>query len=416
MASYQYNAAKGTARIHFRYGGKQLNRVEKVENEREAQRLVAVAEDTILDLERGKRIIPPDVDVKAFILTGGKVEKTTTTPLPNIPAAATATIGSIFDTYAETLTPGSKESNSIITEAIHGRHFRRVLGANTKFDGLAIDALQRYVDKRAKDGVVRATIKKELSTLRVVWGWAFKRKHVAAGPAWKMSDLTLPKAHEKPPFQTWDQITRKIERGGLTADQKSALWESLWLDQAQTVDCLAWAKDHSRHGFVYPMFAFAAYTGARRGEMIRSERDDWDFDGGVVTIRQTKADKSKSFTRRSAPIHPQLADIMQAWFKKHPGGNWTLCMSDGRAVIPQTASEFLREALDGGKWRVLRGWHTFRHSLASNMASAGVDQRVINEILGHHTEEMERRYRHLLPRKQEHALNALFRDQAPASC
>jgi hypothetical protein len=46
------------------------------------------------------------------------------------------------------------------------------------------------------------------------------------------------------------------------------------------------------------------------------------------------------------------------------------------------------------------------------MASAGVDQRIINEILGHHTEEMERRYRHLLPRKQEHALNGLFRSEA----
>jgi hypothetical protein len=48
------------------------------------------------------------------------------------------------------------------------------------------------------------------------------------------------------------------------------------------------------------------------------------------------------------------------------------------------------------------------------MASAGVDQRVINEILGHHTEEMERRYRHLLPRKQEHAPSALFRGNVPA--
>ena len=54
------------------------------------------------------------------------------------------------------------------------------------------------------------------------------------------------------------------------------------------------------------------------------------------------------------------------------------------------------------------GWHTFRHSLASNMASAGVDQRIINETLGHHTKEMERRYRHLLPKKQADALHGLF--------
>jgi integrase len=91
---------------------------------------------------------------------------------------------------------------------------------------------------------------------------------------------------------------------------------------------------------------------------------------------------------------------MEAWFANHPGGIWTLCMPDGRQVIPQTASEFFRTTLEGGKWRVLHGFHAFRHSLASNMASAGTDQRVISEILGHHTDGMERRYRHLLPCKQ----------------
>ena len=42
--------------------------------------------------------------------------------------------------------------------------------------------------------------------------------------------------------------------------------------------------------------------------IVRSERDDWDLASGVATIRQKKADKSKSFTRRNAPIHPALSD------------------------------------------------------------------------------------------------------------
>jgi integrase len=37
------------------------------------------------------------------------------------------------------------------------------------------------------------------------------------------------------------------------------------------------------------MFAFAAFTGARRGEIIRSEKDDWDFEAGIVALRQKKA-------------------------------------------------------------------------------------------------------------------------------
>jgi integrase len=321
-------------------------------------------------------------------------------------------LGEVFATYMDTLTPGSKGLNTISTENIHARHFRRVLGEKVAFDTLGVDALQRYVDKRAREGVGRETIHKELSTLRVVWAWALKRRHVATGLGWKMADLTLPKADEKPPFQTWDQITRKIERGGLTDDQQAELWECLWLDQGRTCECLAWVEKQDRYPFIHPMFAFAAYTGARRSEMLCSERDDWDFDAGVVSIRQKKADKSKTFTRRNVPIHPSLAVVMKRWFENHPGGRWTIATEDGSRIKPMSATKYFRRTVDVGKWSVLRGWHTFRHSLASNMASMGVDQRFINEILGHHTDEMERRYRHLLPMKQEQALHALFGAEA----
>jgi len=290
MASYQYDRKKGVARIHFRYAGKQLNRVEKVESERHAQRLVALVEETLSDLSRGKLIMPADADPKVFILTGGKVEnrpKLVADPLHKTPDASTSeSVAEVFKLYSETLTPGSKEANSIVTEMIHGRHFNRVLGTRQTFASLTIARIQEYVDKRAHEGVVRDTIQKELGTLRVVWAWAAKRKHVASGPTWKISDVTLPKAAEKIPFQTWDQITRKIERGGLSDEQQAELWEALWLDQEQTLECLAWVRDHARHPFIYPMFAFAAYTGARRSEIVRSEMDDWDFDNGLVTIRQ----------------------------------------------------------------------------------------------------------------------------------
>lgn len=410
MASYQYDAKRGIARIHFRYDGKQLNRVEKVESERHAQRIVALVEETLIDLERGKLTLPAGADAKTFILTGGKVEKRpqpVADPLQTKPAHAT--IKAVFDTYTQTLTPGSKEANSLDTEAIHERHFKRVLGSERSFSTLDVQTIQKYVDKRAKEGVVRETIRKELTTLRVVWGWAFKRQHVASPLSWKIADLTLPKTGEKPPFQTWEQIVRKIERGGLTADQQANLWECLWLDQQQTLECLVWVREHARQPFLYPMFAFAAYTGARRGEIIRSERDDWDFDARTVTIRQKKADRSKSFTRRNVPIHPDLVEVMQEWFKNHPGGPWTIANEEGLPVSGRMATKYFRGVVRGGKWDVLHGFHTFRHSLASNLASSAVDQRLINEILGHHTEEMERRYRHLLPQKKEHTLSSLFR-------
>jgi site-specific recombinase XerD len=81
------------------------------------------------------------------------------------------------------------------------------------------------------------------------------------------------------------------------------------------------------------------------------------------------------------------------------------------ACVPLTRNEtndhFKRLVADS-KWKVLRGWHVFRHSFISNCASKGVDQRMIDEWVGHQTEAMRKRYRHLIPSTQNQALRSVF--------
>ena len=409
MASFKFNAKTGRTRLFFRFNGQQFNRTIMVASAREAERACALVEETIQDLKRGKLSLAPDADPAEFLLSGGKVVSIPKCDdVASRKASRPLRLREVFDIYSENLTPGSKEQNSLGTEAVHRRHFIRLMAETLDLESLGIDRIQKYVDTRAREGVGRETIRKELSTLRVIWGWAYKRKHVGTSADWKMVDLTFPKADEKTPFQTWGQIARKIDRDKLDAEHQAKLWECVWLNQQETLECLDWVRENATHSFLYPMFAFAAYTGSRRDEIIRSERDDWDLESGLVTIRQKKADKSKTFTRRDVAVHPALAQVMRRWFQGHPGGSWTICTSDGAPIGVKMATKNFRRTVEGGKWSVLRGWHTFRHSLASNMASSGTDQRVINEILGHHTEEMERRYRHLLPQKQVQALQGLF--------
>lgn len=52
------------------------------------------------------------------------------------------------------------------------------------------------------------------------------------------------------------------------------------------------------------------------------------------------------------------------------------------------------------------GFHTYRHSFASNLAAAGVDQRLIDEFMGHTTEAMRKRYRHLFPTNKRSAIES----------
>ena len=53
--------------------------------------------------------------------------------------------------------------------------------------------------------------------------------------------------------------------------------------------------------------------------------------------------------------------------------------------------------LSSPPWAALRGYHLLRHSFISALASEGVDQRVIDEVVGHQSEEQRKRYRHLYP-------------------
>jgi integrase len=70
--------------------------------------------------------------------------------------------------------------------------------------------------------------------------------------------------------------------------------------------------------------------------------------------------------------------------------------------------DHFKRTLAGSKWQVVKGLHTLRHSVASCLAAAGVDQRIIDDMMGHVSEEMRRRYRHLTPRVKSQAVLGVF--------
>jgi integrase len=191
-------------------------------------------------------------------------------------------------------------------------------------------------------------------------------------------------------------------------DCRKRVWDCLFLTLPEIEQLLAYVHDTCRHRFVFAMFAFAAHTGARRSELLRSQVDDFDFAGDMVTIREKKKDRSKDLTFRSVPMSPFLRDVMHDWLKRHPGGQLTICSQPNLPLTAQLAAHQFRWAVDSSKWEVLKGWHVLRHSFASNAAAKCVDQRLIDEWMGHQTEEMRRRYRHLIPNQQQAAIRSVF--------
>ncbi len=107
------------------------------------------------------------------------------------------------------------------------------MGARQKVRAITSELLQGYVDRRSGEKnpqdnpISHITIRKEVGTLASLWNkWAVPQGLVS-GPA-PTRNLTYRKQKSKPPFQTWEQVERKVARGGLT-DEKEELWGSLFL-------------------------------------------------------------------------------------------------------------------------------------------------------------------------------------------
>lgn len=396
---------KGTFHVSFRHGGRHYCRSLKTANQKKADGAKARLEENLADVERGRLEVPPGADLSAFLLSDGKLQK-------KVVIQKELTLGEFLKRYQEEMPVGAKEGNTRYTEDIHIEHLLRLIGHDLPLPTVSSEVLQDYVNKRSQEdghhgnNISHATIRKEIGTFASIWNkWAGSVGLVStAAPTRK---LIYHKTRTKPPFQTLAQIKRQIDRGKLTAAQERELWDSVFLTLPEIQEVLDHVRD-SRFPLVYPMFVFAARTGARRSEILRSHVDDFDFVGKMVRIREKKKDRSKELTFRHVPVSSLLSEVMMGWFSVHPGGRLAISQEPDEPLSAQMAHHYFKWALEGTKWEKLTGWHVFRHSFASNCAAKGVDQRIIDEWMGHQTEEMRRRYRHLFPHQQQAAMSLVF--------
>jgi integrase len=170
----------------------------------------------------------------------------------------------------------------------------------------------------------------------------------------------------------------------LTSAEEKAVWDCLFLTVPEINKLLRFVHANAKHGFVYPMFAFACHTGARRSEMLRARIDDIDFENRTVLLRERKRSRERRTTRR-APLSPFLERVLRKWIANHPGGQFLFCheqeaiRSKKQRVEPvpltrNEANDHFRRTVANSRWKKLRGWHVFRYSFVSNCAARGLAQ------------------------------------------
>jgi integrase len=413
-------------------------------SETEASKKADQASYLLMRLKQRLIELPPGVGIREFLERDGQVSARTITPSQT----ADLTLGEFRDRYLAT-NRDSLEKRSVEGIELHFRHLVGALGERYPIRELKLSALQDYVDRRAKAkglygrGLSPATIKKEIVTLRTAWNWAAKMELVEG--RFPNNGLRWPITDEKPAFMTRTEIERLIAAGGLTEAKTKDLWNALFLTLPEVSELLEHVRESGTLPWVYPMVCFAAHTGARRSELLRARVSDIDFNGKTALVHEKKRVRGKRTTRR-VPLSPFLIGVLKDWIGNHPGGAYLFCNTPvvnrsktrssmtgykgektrassaaGRRacvrkrevqgagpITENEAHDHLRRSLRGSRWSVIKGWHIARHSFASNCAAKGIDQRLIDRWLGHTTDEMRRRYQHLIPNHEQEAIGKVF--------
>lgn len=405
-----------TYRIVFLHNGRKRSYSLKTGIEKDAERMKGSIEDILFRIAQGYIAVPRTIDIVDFLKNGGKPPIEEETPTDEI------SIQKLRDRYIETHSNGALEPNTLLTIKIHLGHLIETLGARFAVSKLTQPDLQKHIDRRSRAKGLHgkrlspATLRKEITSFRAVWNWARMAKLI--GLEYPNDGLVFPKSDEKPPFATYQEIETRIARGGLSKNEIRQLWDCLFLTLPEVGELLGHVQKHARSRWLYPMVCTAAHTGARRSELLRISVHDADLDAGTIVLHEKKRNKQKRTTRR-VPLSPFLAGVLKTWLAEHPGGPMLFCRptqverSKTRRAVPMPvtrdeAHDYFQRAIADSKWDNLRGWHVLRHSFASNCAAKAVDQRLIDEWMGHQTEEMRKRYRHLIPSTQQAAIRSVF--------
>jgi integrase len=396
--------------IRFRFAGRAFKRSLKTTRLQDAEGGKAIVELTLYKLHTGQLTLPADVDTADFIVSGGIL------PRPASVQAARQLVPdlrSLVESYLAHIEHHAAPTY-VSSQQTHLRHFLRFLGrrADGPIDRITADDIQDFLDRQLSY-LDPNTVNKQRITLVQFYKWVVKRKLLARSPMTDIADIKF--GLDRPPFRTLQEVQGIIERGGLSREEELELWECLYLDPSEIAALLTLVRERAAFDTGPLLHLFPAYTGMRRGEVLRLRWIDVDLENDSLTARSRKQSRSMREVTRRIDIHPELKVILQTWRAAHPRGQYVLFheqrgtplnagQADHRFWQPMRGTQW---CLDSRKNWYKIGFHTYRHSFASNLAAAGVDQRIIDEFMGHTTEAMRKRYRHLFPSRKKEAIQCL---------
>ncbi len=175
------------------------------------------------------------------------------------------------------------------------------------------------------------------------------------------------------------------------------------------------------------MLVGLATTGLRIGELASRKWSDFDLDKGVIRLadhrlrtvrsRRDQARTTKGKRDRSFPIHPHLRAVL-GQLSRHPDGYVFRAACGGRLDDDKVRKVLIRDVqkplekrfpkCDADELEFADGTpHSFRHYFVVAAVHAHVNQRTIQDWLGHRDSKMVAWYYHQFSKQSQEEMNKL---------
>ncbi len=163
------------------------------------------------------------------------------------------------------------------------------------------------------------------------------------------------------------------------------------------------------------LWATAAYTGLRRGELQALRWEEVELDRGVLRVISSwdrvaglVSPKSRA-GERTVPVPAILAVELQSHrLRQGCGGvGFVFSVTGEKPFDPSNAVRAAQSLWQKAGMRSI-GFHELRHTYASFMIAAGVDAKALSQFMGHSTISVTLdRYGHLMPGSEQEAAELL---------
>jgi integrase len=278
-----------------------------------------------------------------------------------------------------------KKPATLSREKYSKNNLLRLLGDDTPLSHIRNETVAEYQNQRLKEGGTNSSIRQEMSMLSKMYRIA-------------KVDWGLPV----------DNPTEGIERVSPPPGGER------FLSEKEAIYIIA-EGENSRNKRFFPYILLLLHTGMRAGEVAKLRASKVDLDKRTILVTETKSGKPRKIplTIRAADALKKLTTfpnghyflqehhLENAKFMENPGNVFQTCWRGLRRRLEEKHQnkDGLEEYKDFPQIPYFKV-HDLRHTAASHLLAAGVDIRIIADILGHSTLQMVMRYTHVFEETQ----------------